>query len=184
MLLWTEIGTKMRSESSQGSLSGYDLMTGRHLQSKADKIHTENRENMTTRLHRLTVLSAGLLIYEILSEDEGLKAAGCCKVFPVVSEEGAQLPYVCLRMAEMTNAAVKGSRGPDTAKFEIACYASGYAEGVNLAEAVLAALDGLKAVYENAEGSTLAARSVSLTNAEETWSDGSYIQTLTFTINI
>lgn len=139
---------------------------------------------MAARSHRLTVLSAGLLIYDILSEDEGLKAAGCRKVFPVVSEEGAQLPYVCYRRAAVTNAAVKGSRGPDTATVEVACYASSYAEGVGLAEAVLAALDGLQAVYEDDEGNTLTARSVGLTDAEETWADGAYIQTLTFTAGI
>ena len=68
---------------------------------------------MAARSHSLTVLSAGLLIYDVLSTDAGLLAAGCRKVFPVVSEEGAQL-----------------------------------------------------------------------SDAEETWADGAYIQTLTFTIGI
>ena len=36
---------------------------------------------MDARSHRLTVLSAGLLLYDILSDNEGLKAAGCSKVF-------------------------------------------------------------------------------------------------------
>ena len=139
---------------------------------------------MAARSHSLTVLSAGLLIYDILSSDEGLKAAGCGKVFPVVSEEGAQLPYVCYRRASVQNTPVKGAREADTATVEIACYAASYAEGVGLAEAVLAALDGLQAVYEDDAGDSLTARSIQLSDAEEAWADGAYIQTLTFTIGI
>ena len=139
---------------------------------------------MAARLHSLTVLSAGLLIYDVLSTDAGLLAAGCRKVFPVVSEEGAQLPYVCYRRASVQNTPVKGARGSDTATVEIACYAASYAEGVGLAEAVLAALDGLQAVYEDDGGNALTARFIQLSDAEETWADGAYIQTLTFTIGI
>lgn len=139
---------------------------------------------MDARSHRLTVLSAGLLMYDILSDDEGLKAAGCSKVFPVVSEEGAQLPYVCYRRAAVQATAVKGCRGSDTATMEVACYASSYAGSVALAEAVLAALDGFQAVYGDGEGNTLTARYIQLSDAEESWADEAYIQTLTFTIGI
>ena len=86
---------------------------------------------MAARLHSLTVLSAGLLIYDVLSTDAGLLAAGCRKVFPVVSEEGAQLPYVCYRRASVQNTPVKGARGSDTATVEIACYAASYAESTD-----------------------------------------------------
>lgn len=140
---------------------------------------------MDARSHSLTVLSAGLLLYDILSDDEGLKAAGCSKVFPVVSEEGAQLPYVCYRRAAVQATAVKGSRGSDTATMEVACYASSYAGSVALAEAVLAALDGFQAVYGDGEGrNTLTARYIQLSDAEESWADEAYIQTLTFMIGI
>lgn len=139
---------------------------------------------MAAASHELSVLSAGLLIYDILSADEGLRAAGCSKVFPVVSEEGAQLPYVCYRRAALQNTAVKGGRGPDAATVEVACYASSYAGSIALAEAVTAVLDGLQAVYSDDGGGSLAARNIRLADAEETWANEAYIQTLTFIIGI
>ena len=55
---------------------------------------------------------------------------------------------------------------------------------VALAEAVLTALDGFQAVSVDGEGNTLAARYMQLSDAEESWADEAYIQTLTFTIGI
>lgn len=39
-------------------------------------------------------------------------------------------------------------------------------------------------VYEDDGGNALTARFIQLSDAEETWADGAYIQTLTFTIGI
>ena len=44
--------------------------------------------------YNLTSLSAGLLVNDILSNDEGVSAVSN-DVFPVVSEPDAVLPYIC-----------------------------------------------------------------------------------------
>ena len=132
--------------------------------------------------YRLTSLSAGLLVNDILSHDAGVGALSN-DVFPVVSEPDAVLPYICYRQSALQNAAAKGSIGADAVTVEVLCYANTYAQTVAIAEAVRTALDNVQATYEDANG-TLVARSIQLIDSEEGWSDDAYIKSLTFIIRI
>lgn len=134
-------------------------------------------------MSNLTSISAGLLIYDLLSKDEGVKAVSS-KVFPVVSEEGAKLPYICYRRSGTAEEAVKNHYGADTTTIEVACFADTYAHSVKMAEAVRACLDNVQAEYESADGK-LVARSIIMTDASEVYDeDGAYLQQLSFTIKI
>ena len=133
---------------------------------------------------KMTSLSAGLLIYDLLSSDEGVMEVAN-KVFPIVSEEGAKLPYICYRRGSNEDRAVKTLAGADTATIEILCYADNYAHSVKMAEAVRKAADGMQYRYDDAEsGQTLVARSIQMTDAEEGWQDDAYMQSLVFTVKI
>lgn len=132
--------------------------------------------------YRLTSLSAGLLVNDILSHDAGVGAVSS-DVFPVVSEPDAVLPYICYRQSALQNVAAKGSIGADAVTVEVLCYANTYAQTVAMAEAVRTALDNVQATYEDANG-TLVARSIQLIDSEEGWSDDAYIKSLTFIIRI
>ena len=133
--------------------------------------------------HRISSLSAGLLVYDILSNDSGVTER-VNKIFPVVSEEGAQLPYICYRRSSAEIMPVKGSCGPDSIGMEVVCYAATYAESIAIAEAVRSALDGISAEYEDDDGDALVARSSLLTDAEESWDAGAYFQLLSFQVRI
>lgn len=133
--------------------------------------------------HRISSLSAGLLVYDILSNDQGVTDA-VNKIFPVVSEEGAQLPYICYRRASAAIVSVKGSHGSDSIVMEVVCYSATYAGSIEIAEAVRTALDGINAEYEDADGDAIVARSSMLTDAEEGWDAGAYFQSLSFEIKI
>lgn len=137
---------------------------------------------MDAQSNSLTSLSAGLLIYDVLSKDTGVKAVSN-KVFPVVSEDGATLPYICYRRGGSDSLAVKNLAGADTITVEVLCYSSDYAGGVRMAEAVRAALDGAQATYSSTEGS-LVARSIRLIDSEEGFQDDAYVQALTFSMKI
>ena len=124
-----------------------------------------------------TSLSAGEIIRGILLNDAEV-AARVNKVFPVV-EDSAELPYIVYRRSQLEQAPTKGGRGADSVSIEVVCYTSHYTEGVELAEAVRAALDGA-----HGESGGLVMRSCYLTDSEEGWQDDAYIQQLMFNVKI
>lgn len=134
-------------------------------------------------LSNITSLSAGLLVNQILSGDAGLLTI-TSRIFHVIAEQGASLPYVCYRRASLDDVAVKGAAGADMCAIEIDCYASTYAGSIELAEAVRAALDNVQGTYTDNSGRKLIARSIRLTDSEEGWADDSYFQSLIFTVRI
>ena len=124
-----------------------------------------------------TSLSAGEIIRAVLVEDPAV-AAMTTKVFPVVVDT-AKLPYIVYRRTQLEQAPNKNHGGADTVGIEVICYTEQYLEGVELAEAVRAALDG-----KQAEADGLVMRSCHLTDSEEGWQDDAYMQQLVFTIKI
>lgn len=124
-----------------------------------------------------TSLSAGEIIREILSTDPEV-AARTNKIFPV-AVDNADLPYVLYRRVQLEQVPVKDRRGADTVGIEIMCYTAQYTEGVELAEAVRAALDGRQVELDE-----LRMRSCFLSDSEEAWQDDAYVQQLIFTVKI
>ncbi len=128
-------------------------------------------------METVTVLSAGLVVNEMLSSDASI-AAAVTKVFPVVVDQ-AILPYIAYRREGLETRPVKGERSADTARIAVRCYAATYAGSVELAEMVRAALDG--ATYR---GDTLSMRSCCLVGGSETWEADAYVQELIFAVRI
>ena len=124
-----------------------------------------------------TSLSAGEIIREILSSDPEV-VARTNKIFPV-AVDNADLPYVLYRRVQLEQVPVKDRRGADTVGIEIMCYTAQYTEGVELAEAVRAALDGRQTELDG-----LRMRSCFLSDSEEAWQDDAYVQQLIFTVKI
>ncbi len=122
-------------------------------------------------------LSAGEIIRGILIEDEAVMSLAK-KVFPVV-EDSAELPYIVYRRTQFEQDVTKQFRGADAVMIEVLCYTADYTEGVELAEAVRAALDHAKG-----ESDGLVMRSCYLTDSEEAWQDDAYVQQLVFRIQI
>ena len=131
----------------------------------------------------MTSLSSGLLINELLSNDEGVMGV-TNQVFPIVSEPGAKLPYICYRRGSNEDRAVKTLAGADTAVIEVLCYADNDAHSVRMAEAVRKAMDGVSYRYEDDGEQSLVARSIQMTDAEEGWNDDADMQSLVFTVKI
>nr|WP_158611158.1 DUF3168 domain-containing protein [Prevotella sp. OH937_COT-195] len=101
------------------------------------------------------------------------------KIFPIVIDK-AELPYILYRRAALEHNPTKaGQPGADTVQMEVNVYTAAYSEGVELAEAVRAALD-----YAQGEISGLKMRSCTLTDSEEGWEDDACVQNMTFTIKL
>lgn len=127
---------------------------------------------------RKTSLSAGAVIRSILLSDEEVKKR-TNKVFPIVIDQ-AQLPYILYRRAALQHNPTKaGMPGADTVTMEVVCYTAQYAEGVELAEAVRAALD-----YRQGESGGVAMRSCTLADSEEGFEDDAFVQQLVFQVKI
>lgn len=125
-----------------------------------------------------TSLSAGAIIRSILLSDEEVKKR-TNKVFPIVIDK-AQLPYILYRRAALQHNPTKaGMPGADTVTMEVVCYTAQYAEGVELAESVRAALD-----YNQGENAGLRMRSCMLTDSEEGYEDDAFLQQLVFQVKI
>ena len=127
---------------------------------------------------RKTSLSAGSIIRDMLLKDAEVKKR-TNKDFPVATDT-AILPYILYRRASMEQNPTKaGYPGADTITIEIVCYTEKYADGIELAEAVRAALDG-----RQSEKDGLVMRSCILTDSEEGYDNDAYAQQLVFNIKI
>lgn len=125
-----------------------------------------------------TSLSAGAVIRDILLSNEEVKRR-TNKVFPIVIDN-AQLPYILYRRASLQHNPTKaGMPGADTVTMEVVCYTAQYAEGVELAEAVRAALD-----YSQGERDGVRVRSCTLADSEEGYEDDTFLQQLVFQVKI
>lgn len=125
-----------------------------------------------------TSLSAGSIIRDMLLKDAEVKKR-TNKVFPVAADT-AILPYILYRRASLEQNPTKaGYPGADTVAIEVVCYTEKYADGVELAEAVRAALDG-----KQGEKDGLAMRSCILTDSEESYDSDAYAQQLVFNVKI
>ena len=114
----------------------------------------------------------------MLLEDEEV-ARRTTKIFPVVTDQ-AELPYILYRRSALeVNPQKNGQPGADTVQMEVLCFTARYSEGVELAEAVRAALDYVTATHN---GQTL--RSCYLAESEESFEADAYIQQLVFNIKI
>lgn len=123
-------------------------------------------------------LSAGAVIRNILLSDEEVKKR-TNKVFPIVIDK-ATLPYILYRRASLQHNPTKaGLPGADTVTMEVVCYTARYADGVELAEAVRAALD-----YKQGERDGVTMRSCVLTDSEEGYEDDAFLQQLIFQVKI
>lgn len=125
-----------------------------------------------------TSLSIGAIIREILLKDKAVRER-TKKIFPVAIDK-AILPYILYRRVGLEHNPTKaGQPGADTVLVEVVCYTANYTEGVELAEAVRAALD-----YQQGEKEGLVMRSCQFSGGEEGWDDDAFAQQLDFIIKV
>lgn len=125
-----------------------------------------------------TSLSAGAIIRAILLEDAEV-AARTNKIFPVATDS-AELPYILYRRSALVSNPQKcGQLGSDEIQVEVICFTERYGDGVELAEAVRAALDFTKAEHDEQ-----VMRGCYLTDSEESYQDDAFVQQLLFNVKI
>jgi hypothetical protein len=125
-----------------------------------------------------TSIHAGEIISDILSNDEAVKSLAK-RIFPVAITE-ATLPYIVYRREESSAIQTNSGHASETVSISVYVYTAEYAEGVELAEAVRAALHGAR--YDN-DG--LQMRSCVFDGCgPEDWLDDAFVQQLNFRLKI
>lgn len=126
---------------------------------------------------KVTSISAGSLLYEILANDETVKGLAT-RIYPLYEDDG-KLPYCVYACIGMDQTAIKAGKGSDHLQMQIDCYAATYAESVTLAEAIRSALDRRQT---GANGLTL--NCSILTDRVEAYDGDAFVQILTFALII
>lgn len=124
-------------------------------------------------------ISAGLVIFAILSENEEI-GQRVTRIFPVaITAENAKLPFIVYRTVKQEPMPVKPQRGLDSCQVAVDCAAAGYKEAVELAEMVRRALE-----ESDREESGIQIASCEMSDREEFYEDDAFVERLIFTITV
>ncbi len=132
-----------------------------------------------------TTISAGLAIYEILSECEDL-ASKVNGIFPVNTDEEVEFPFVAYRRTGTSISEVKTSRGtivgPEQTTIEVLCGAASYSEAIELAEIAREAIEGR--IYETRTAGGFAIQCGGLIDSDEFAEADGFFISLIFNIKM
>lgn len=129
-----------------------------------------------------TSLSAGLAVYPVLKEALGDSVT---KIYPVMSDENAEMPFVVYRRTGIRSENVKGSTAFDSSTLEISVFSKDYGQGVELMERIRAALE-LRTIRctKSAQGFDMVVGCTRMVDCEESWDADCYRQDLTIECKI
>lgn len=106
--------------------------------------------------------------------------SGIDKVYPLVADEGTTYPFVVYRRSGLTPASTKDRYSfRESASVEIIIASNTYPDSINLADQVKEKMEGTRGTY-----SGLNIGEITLTNADEDFLEDTFIQKLTFNIEI
>lgn len=126
-----------------------------------------------------TSLSVGLVLYDLLNSSAELTAK-VNKIYPVVSPDEANLPYVVYRVVSSDCRPNKTLVSSDDVNVEVTVWASSYTESVEIAEIVRKELD-----YKHGESSGLHVRSMYfIGQGAEDYQDDAYYKILNFNVKL
>ena len=127
----------------------------------------------------MTTIQIGKVINALLNADSGLSEMIGNRVFPIVSKEGTQYPFVVYRRNSVTPTYCKDGLASETASVDIVIASNTYTNSIEVADRVRAAIDKRACVFQ---GTTVS--NIEMTTAEEDFVDDTYIQTLNFNFTI
>lgn len=126
-----------------------------------------------------TSLNIGKVIKDILYRDETLNNLVKNQVFPLIAEENTTFPFIVYRRNSIRKASTKDYVNDEIASVDVVVACDKYSQSVEIAERVRFVLE--RGEYE---GENFSVDNITLSNASEQYMQNTYIQTLTFEIEI
>ena len=126
-----------------------------------------------------TSLNIGKVIKEILYRDEVLNTTLKGQVFPLIAEENTTFPFIVYRRNSIRKANTKDYVNAEIDSVDVVVASDKYSQSVEIAERVRFVLE--RGEYE---GENFSVDNISLANDSEQYMQNTYIQTLTFDIEI
>lgn len=126
-----------------------------------------------------TSLNIGKVIKDILYQDETLNTLVKSQVFPLIAEENTTFPFIVYRRNSIRKASTKDYLNDEIASVDVVVASDKYAQSVEIAERVRFILE-----HGGYEGENFSVDNITLSNASEQYMQNTYIQTLTFDIEI
>lgn len=127
----------------------------------------------------MTTIQIGKVINALLNADRSLSEMIGNRVFPIVSKEGTQYPFVVYRRNSVTPTYCKDGLASETASVDIVIASNTYTNSIEVADRVRAAIDKRACVFQDTT-----VTNIEMTTAEEDFVDDTYIQTLNFNFTI
>lgn len=116
-------------------------------------------------------------MYSVLKESLGKNVT---KIYPVVSDENAEMPFVVYRRTGIRSENVKGSTAFDSSTIEVSVFTKDYGQGVELMERIRAALEHTTInCTKETNGFDMMVGCTRMTDCEESWDADCYRQDLT-----
>ena len=126
-----------------------------------------------------TSINIGKVIKDILYQDETLNNLVKNQVFPLIAEENTTFPFIVYRRNSIRKASTKDYVNDEIASVDVVVACDKYSKSVEIAERVRFVLE--RGEYE---GENFSVDNITLSNASEQYVQNTYIQTLTFDIEI
>lgn len=126
-----------------------------------------------------TSLNIGKVIKDILYQDETLNNLVKNQVFPLIAEENTTFPFIVYRRNSIRKASTKDYVNDEIASVDVVVASDKYSQSVEIAERVRFVLE--RGEYE---GENFSVDNITISNASEQYMQNTYIQTLTFEIEI
>ena len=126
-----------------------------------------------------TSLNIGKVIKDILYQDETLNNLVKNQVFPLIAEENTTFPFIVYRRNIIRKSSTKDYVNDEIASVDVVVASDKYSQSVEIAERVRFILE--RGGYE---GENFSVDNITLSNASEQYMQNTYVQTLTFDIEI
>lgn len=124
-------------------------------------------------------LNIGKVIYTNLSTDSRIQGILGKRIYPVIAENNAALPFIIYKRDTLTSNGCKDGVYEDNIIFTINIVTEKYSQGVEIANLVRDILEKDMIQYEQ-----MTLEDTTIQGASESYSDDSYIQTLKFNTKI
>ena len=133
---------------------------------------------------KITSLSIGLLLNDILSGDTALNKMGV-RVFPPKVPEGERMPWIAYRRADLQQVAVKARNDVyDSVVIEIVVHVQKYAQCIAISEAVRNVMEDGPYRYNDVTGRSIEMGQTLFEGCDEDADLDAYIQTLRFSVKV